>query len=1456
MPGKPTSQADITAPKYSELVNAVSELQGKLRVLQASSNSTPNPTPVGPHVDYRILPDVGTSIWTFTGHETSDRADDWISSVDGLAHTNQWPLRYRLMYVRSHVSEAARSWFLLEEFDDWDNFVRKFRTTFVRTIRKADLWRELESRVQSPNEPTIDYFYEKIGLCRKLDLSFVETRDYVLEGLRSQQQADWVSGRVQTDRDVLLSDIREWERLRTKRQHLFPPTALNRKGNRYDGSSTVPIVPKTPNEPKSVVVSREKPTSRMSGNETPPPTHRAEITCYNCRGTGHISRDCPRPQKPMKCTGCGSDRHRRSKCPATSVERSGNDEPGQAYQVDAASTARKPNPYLKDVMLNDVPLTGLVDTGCSAVLVRRTAATKCRLIVDPQVYPLYTVGNVDRPSVNAVGKAIAKVTVDAVVADCHDVRIVDDDLIPVDVMVGRTWLELPHVNYYKRGHEIVFETNSHLDGKVMTEEAYGDYPQVLMADCDANSTHVDPITGDDVKIGPELDSACRKSLLTLINKYRGAFAKSIGELGCTNVLAMDITEIENCAPVRMKPYKTSPTDRRTIAKILEDWKRAGIIADSTSAYASPVLLVNKANGEKRLCVDYRKLNQQTVTQPFPMPDVDSQLSKLADGRIFTTLDLSNGFLQIPLSEEAKCKTAFVTEETTARFERMPFGLKGAPATFQRLMSAVFKNLSEAGKVHTYLDDIIIPSKSVNDMLEVLDLVLKALVEAKLTLKPSKCSFGMKTLDYLGFRIAEGEIRPGPKIDALANFPRPRDAHEVRRFLGLAGYFRRFIVKYAEVAEPLTLLTAKDAPYEWREEQQAAFNKLKCALCAEPVVAMYRPDAEITEIHTDASSKALSGILFQGQKSTQLKMVYAVSKRTTLAESKYHSSRLELFAIIWTLNRLRQYLLGMRFTVVTDCQALVYLNIHKTTKPQIARWYEVFQEFDFEIKYRPGTRMPHVDALSRAPHDEEGTVRSVEDELSDRVDLFVAMTKFEAVRLLQATDERVRRLMEILNGPTNEKNDEVNDYQVTEGVLYKVCNGRPLLVVPKAMRKGIVIAAHDYAGHFSVDRTVSRILVDYWFPGLRRYVKQHIAMCVDCLVNKKPAGSKPGYLHPIPPGKRPFQLIHIDHLGPFETSAKKNKYLLVLVDSLTKYTQLFPCKTTNTVAVLRILDRFCTERGIPERIVSDRGTCFTSHAFETFCDDRGIRHTLNSTRHPQANGQVERANRTILTLLSVTTSDHTSWDTQLRQVENMLNTAPNKATTKTPYETLHGYLPRFHKGILPTLSLTGTNWRDPQDVQAEARESIVNAQVKMKTAHDRKRHLGIKYEVGEVVVMLKQPVPHLSTKLQSKYRVKPLQVVEVLPSDTYRVAEISMDGHETYATTAHVSQLKSWKVLKDDYDDPSDDDEKDEHDVIPEADNGEGRAEQSTVTLQGQNETGRRYSARTRKMPRHLDDYVN
>lgn len=253
---------------------------------------------------------------------------------------------------------------------------------------------------------------------------------------------------------------------------------------------------------------------------------------------------------------------------------------------------------------------------------------------------------------------------------------------------------------------------------------------------------------------------------------------------------------------------------------------------------------------------------------------------------------------------------------------------------------------------------------------------------------------------------------------------------------------------------------------------------------------------------------------------------------------------------------------------------------------------------------------------------------------------------------------------------------------------------------------------------------------------------------------------------------------------------------MLADNLTKYVHLYPCKTTDATGVIRILKKFCDDRGIQERIISDRGTCFTSRAFQEFCREQEIAHTLNSTRHPQTNGQVERANRTILPLLSMSTTDQRRWDTRVKDVELLLNTAVNKTTSKTPYEALHGYLPRFRAGVLSSLSRTRNDYAPPEQLQGKAREIILHEQTKMKTRYDRRHFDGIRYEVGEVVVMLKQPAAGQPSKLQAKYREKPLQIMKVLPNDTYRVAELAAGGREIFTTTAHVSQLRSWRLLRD------------------------------------------------------------
>jgi len=445
--------------------------------------------------------------------------------------------------------------------------------------------------------------------------------------------------------------------------------------------------------------------------------------------------------------------------------------------------------------------------------------------------------------------------------------------------------------------------------------------------------------------------------------------------------------------------------------------------------------VSKKDGDARLVVDYRKLNLQTVRKVFPTPNLDEHLEQLYGAKMFTTLDLASGYLQVPLTEAAKEKTAFITSSETGQFERMVFGLINAPYEFSRLMQRVLHPLKDKVAMW-YLDDILVPSISFADMMSRLKLVFEALKGAKLTLKLSKCYFGFPEVAYLGFMLSAEGVRPGEqKVVAVKEFPKPNNKHEVRRFLGLCSFFRRFIPRYAVIAQPFSDLLKDNVSFVWTASQEGAFNDLKNRLVSKPVLQMFNPKAE-TELHCDASSIALSGMLLQRGADKKLHLIHAVSKKTTSAERNYHSSKQELMAVVWSMSRLRQYLIRIKLLVITDCQAIVHLNTQKTMNPQIARWATLLSEYDFDIKYRPGVKMGHIDALSQSP---TSVPRDTEVELLDeRLKVFVTMTKEEQVISMQRTDTRLKGIMEILgreqSGRSAADNEIVKNYHMQKGIL--------------------------------------------------------------------------------------------------------------------------------------------------------------------------------------------------------------------------------------------------------------------------------------------------------------------------------------------------------------------------------------------------------------------------------------
>jgi len=333
---------------------------------------------------------------------------------------------------------------------------------------------------------------------------------------------------------------------------------------------------------------------------------------------------------------------------------------------------------------------------------------------------------------------------------------------------------------------------------------------------------------------------------------------------------------------------------------------------------------------------------------------------------------------------------------------MVFGLINTPYEFSRLMQKIMSPLRDKVAMW-YLDDNLIPSTTSDDMLKRLKQILEVLKEAKLTLKLSKCYFAYSEVVYLGYILSADVVRPGEqKVQAIQQYPRPRNKHEVRRFLGLCGFFRLFIPRYSDIARPISELLKEKMPYMWTTLQEETFKTMKDKLVSRPVLQLSNPIAH-TEVHCDASSERLRGMLLQRNRNgeNQLHLVQAVSKKTTPEEINYHSSKLDLMAVVWSLNKLRHYLIGINFLIITDCQAIVHFNTQKTVDPQVARWVTLLSEYNYDAKHRPGMKMADIDALSRAPVDGPGDTDT--EQVDERCGVFMTITEEEQVAVMQRTD---------------------------------------------------------------------------------------------------------------------------------------------------------------------------------------------------------------------------------------------------------------------------------------------------------------------------------------------------------------------------------------------------------------------------------------------------------------------
>ena len=844
-------------------------------------------------------------------------------------------------------------------------------------------------------------------------------------------------------------------------------------------------------------------------------------------------------------------------------------------------------------------------------------------------------------------------------------------------------------------------------------------------------------------------------------------------------------------PINVRQYRLSPGELAEVTRQMEALLKAGLIEKSASPYNAPLLCVKKANGTIRVCVDFRKLNEITIKDTYPMPRIDDLFDRLGQGaQIFSALDLASGFHQMELNAASREYTGFVTPLGKFHFKVMPFGLCTAPQSFQRLADHVLAPVMFGPDrcAVVYIDDILIyspsPERHVQDVRRVLDL----LREHKMHIAPAKCVWGATSLQWLGHRLEPGAISPLPaRTQAIREFPAPRTVTEVRRFLGMVGWYRRFIRDYAHLALPLNLLTRGDTRFGWSGEAQMAFDRLKKALTEAPCLHIPDPRYHFV-LTTDGSGTGVGAVLSQDVDGVR-KPVAFFSRQLKDAERNYQAFDLEMLAVADACRVWRHYLVATRFTLETDHQALLQMFNQPFIRGNRARWLMNLMDLDFDIAFRPGVHNEVSDALSRATPHMAALTRGRKDsppalleapspeitpvvprhDWVGEIDLEKTMTK---IAHAASKDDVYAQVKEDIRT----KMEEYRDYSIIADLIYfrddRVGTLRLWVPEDEDLRRELIASHHDHpvAGHRGIDATARALEAHFLWPKLWNDVREWVKSCPVCATNK-PSSGIPGPLHPLPVPYKPFDSISMD-LMDLPRTPRGHDTLFVVVCRFSKMVVLTACdKTISAEGVADLLYRnVICYFGVPLSIVSDRDTRWTAEFFGEVSRALGVRLKLSSANHPQTDGQTENTNRTVLQKLRALIERQTDWDLHLDTIQLSINTSVHASLGETPADVVYGrkintpltLMDPLRAGNAPDWFLTRARHFD------RVRKHLLQRQDKKRAELAKKRRPAVKYAVGDAVLIkrerLRGILPDGAVKKLTANYVGPYRVTKVIFAD--------------------------------------------------------------------------------------------
>ncbi|UYV76584.1 hypothetical protein LAZ67_14001277, partial [Cordylochernes scorpioides] len=1305
----------------------------------------------------------------------------WIESLEEIGFLYHWADYIIARYAAMNMTGSAKTWLNLHKasFTSWENIKIRLIQDFSLDANKEELRMKL-NRMQHWNEPAIRFAEDILVLCNKVDPAMEEETkiDHVIGGLKKEYSFALYLNPPKTTDELLVvckkmdSFEKKYRERVEKSRNLYngprysrpqqqsryvPPTATrnyqtpsrpqapvsnNYKNDfpptlrQYRNNLTQPFTPRRPYNPNFVPKPNlQRNTYNKTQEVSKNRTEDGRPICFKCNKPGHVARYCRvKFIRILEEDPTATQEKIEEKCQMNEI----SDKSGPRLYADIGTFEALVD---TGADLSVVDLRTALDTGHGISKLAKTCA-------GPDGKKLDIVGSI-LLNIKIDDKALShkfvilKTHLRTLIfgrdflkkmnakIDCkkeiikydltnnHDIsnyelkkiKSVEDTFIPeLSIRLIKASIEAEDGEYVIEENNRMIQTNGlRLARSLLTVTdrkthiwITNPYPRPLKIMKDQTLAHgslpaevkfiekLEQINNDEIQfqINKNLSPKEQEDLKQILSKYADLFSSRLGR---TN-LAKHRIDTEDAKPIKHKPYRVSPKERDIIKDQIDEMLKEGIIRPSSSPWSFPVILVKKRDGKFRFCVDYRKLNEVTVKDVYPIPRIDDVMDTLQGSKYFSAIDLRSGYWQVEIEEKDKEKTAFTTTHGLYEFNVMPFGLCNAPATFERNMDYVLGNLRWQICL-CYLDDVIIYSSDFSTHLKRLEAVLKCFSESNLKLNDRKCRFAFEELEILG------------------HITNQQDASNI----GLGATLVQII-------------------------------------CGEEKVISY------------------------------------LSRTLSKAEQNYSTTEKECLAVVWAISKLRPYLYGRHFKIITEHHALCWLKNLKDPTGRLARWALKIQEYDFDIIHKSGKKHMDADGLSRGPLTETDWVEDYER-------LFLN-------QIINEEDEFIENVKKSLKGS---KRAITQNFKEENGCLYKK-NPNPegrawLLVVPKKRRKEIMSEFHNHMlnGHLGVARTTYRLKNKYHWPSMLKDVSEFVKTCHLCQSRKGSNQSPSGLLQPIPPANYPFERIGIDFVGPLPSTKRRRKWIIVLTVYYTRYaeTKAVSEATVKEVSTF-LIEQFFLRHGAPRFLISDRGSQFTSNLMKEVMKMCKVKHCFTTSYHPQTNGLTERLNRTLINMISMyVNTDQKNWDEILPFVTHAYNTTIQETTGYSPFFLLFGREPM---SLLDDDNIPIDNNMNDYDEYIEnyldkiarTRQVVINntekTQERMKRNYDKKHNERI-YEPGHLVAVW-TPVRKIGKceKLLRKY-FGPYRILKKLSNVNYLIEPKDNPGQDPLIV--HVSRLKPY-----------------------------------------------------------------